>query len=61
MLNWKPLDLIKTPSLKLFLLNFSEINPESTKTFTDNDFLSNINIIINLLLATFCNSSLESL
>lgn len=28
MLNWKPLDLIKSPSLKLFLLSVSEINSE---------------------------------
>lgn len=59
----EPLYLIrsKSPSLKLVLLHFSEINSEDTRAFTDNDSLSNINIIINLLLAPFCNSSLEGL
>ena len=49
MLNWKPLDLIKSPSLKLFLLSVSEINSKNARVFTDNDFLSNIDVIINLL------------
>lgn len=68
MLNWKPLDLIDSPSLILFLLSVSEINSKSTRAFTDNDFWSNINITINLLLASFvtllsraCNSGAHHL
>ena len=48
-------DKILFPFPKVFQYSFSEINPENARAFYDNESLSNINNIVNLLLAPTCN------